>query len=115
MGLAKVFNGGELTNPTDAPSSITYLATISNDGLSMTLDIQVEGDGWWNFNFVKDAPPAPSALEGSWRLAPEAGALGVGPGQNDVSWWSNSSEDVVTRDCLFVNIYSMQMELSKIF
>lgn len=105
MGLAKVFNGGELTNPADAPDSITYLATLSEDGLSMTLEIQVEGDGWWTFNFAKDAPPAPSALEGSWRLAPEAGAFGVGPGQGNVSWFSSSLEDVTTRDCLFDDEY----------
>lgn len=105
MGLAKVFNGGELTNPADAPDSITYLATLSEDGLSMTLEIQVEGDGWWTFNFTKDAPPAPSALEGSWRLAPEAGAFGVGPGQGNVSWFSSSLEDVTTRDCLFDDEY----------
>ncbi|WP_422106011.1 hypothetical protein [Winogradskyella sp.] len=105
MGLSKVFNGGELTNPNDAPDSVTYIATISEDGLNMTLDIAVEGDGWWNFNFEKDAPPAPSGLEGTWRLAPEAGAFGVGPGQGNVSWFSSSADDVTTRDCLFDDEY----------
>ena len=41
-----------------------------------------------------------SALEGSWSLSPEAGALGVGPNQGDISWWSNSEEDVAIRACL---------------
>ena len=41
------------------------------------------------------------SIEGTWKLAPQAGALGVGPNQGDGSWWSNSSGDVTTRDCLF--------------
>jgi len=36
-----------------------------------------------------------------WKLAPEAGALKVGPGVDDGSWWQNSLEDVTTRACLF--------------
>ena len=40
-------------------------------------------------------------IEGTWRLADQAGALGVGPGQGDISWWSNSLPDVTTRACLF--------------
>ena len=38
---------------------------------------------------------------GSWSIAAEAGALGVGPAQGDISWWSNSEEDVTTRACFF--------------
>ena len=40
-----------------------------------------------------------SGLVGSWSIAAEAGALGVGPAQGDISWWSNSEEDVATRAC----------------
>ncbi|MEY3085072.1 MAG: hypothetical protein RL037_1252, partial [Bacteroidota bacterium] len=40
-------------------------------------------------------------IEGTWRLAPAAGSLGVGPNQGDVSWWANSSGDVSVRSCLF--------------
>ena len=42
-----------------------------------------------------------SGLVGSWSIAAEAGALGVGPAQGDISWWSNSEEDVTTRACFF--------------
>ena len=42
-----------------------------------------------------------SQIEGTWKLADQAGALGVGPGQGDVSWWSNSAADAVTRACHF--------------
>ena len=49
------------------------------------------------------ATPSPSvSLAGTtWKLAPMAAALGVGPNKGDVSWWSNSAEDVTTRACLF--------------
>ena len=53
-----------------------------------------------------EVPPTPtSALAGTWKLAPEAGALGVGPAKEDVSWWSNSTADVSTRACLFDDEY----------
>lgn len=40
-------------------------------------------------------------IEGTWKLAPAAGSLGVGPSQGDISWWSNGAGDVTTRACLF--------------
>ena len=35
----------------------------------------------------------------------EAGALGVGPAFGDISWWSNSADDVTTRACFFDDTY----------
>ncbi len=104
LGLAKVNNDGELASPGDAPSSITYIATLV-DPNTLELDIAFGTTGFWSFKLVKDAPPAPSVLEGTWRLAPESGALGVGPALDDVSWWSSSSDDVTTRACLFDDTY----------
>lgn len=40
-------------------------------------------------------------IEGTWKLAPVAGSLGVGPNLGDISWWSNSVGDLTTRACLF--------------
>ncbi len=102
LGLAKVVNGAELANPADAPDSITYIAAI--DGNTMELDIEIAGGGHWSFKLVKDVPPA-NPLVGTWKLAPEAGALGVGPALNDVSWWSSPSEAVTDRACLFDDEY----------
>jgi len=43
-----------------------------------------------------------SQLEGTtWKLAPTAQAIAVGPAQGDFSWWANSAGDVDTRACLF--------------
>ncbi|NRB60783.1 MAG: hypothetical protein HRU50_12705 [Winogradskyella sp.] len=105
MGLAKVVNGLELGAADTVPDSRTYQAILSDNDTVLTLQIQVAGDGWWSFKFVKDAPAAPAPIEGTWKLAPEAGALAVGPGQGDASWWSNSSDDVATRACLFDDEY----------
>ncbi|MFK8039695.1 MAG: hypothetical protein AB8B74_15490, partial [Crocinitomicaceae bacterium] len=42
-----------------------------------------------------------SQIDGTWKLAPMAQALGVGPSQGNITWWSNSAGDVTTRACLF--------------
>ena len=45
-------------------------------------------------------------LEGTtWVIAPEAGALKVGPGMDDGSWWENSTADVTVRACFFDDEY----------
>ena len=101
LGLAKVTNTTQLENPADAPESITYLAELSTDGNTLEIDINY-GDGWWSYTLVKELP---AEIAGTWKLAPQAGAFFVGPNQNDASWWSNSSEDVTTRACLFDDQY----------
>ena len=40
-------------------------------------------------------------IEGTWRLAQIPGALAVGPSQTDYSWWSSSATDIISRNCLF--------------
>ena len=57
MGLPKAYNGGELSNPADAPNSITYIVSAQTSS-SMTLDILVSGGNWWRFKLTKsDALP----------------------------------------------------------
>ncbi len=48
IGLAKVFNGGELASSADAKESITYTITAQTD-TTMTLDIEIAGGGYWRF------------------------------------------------------------------
>jgi hypothetical protein len=48
---------------------------------------------------------ASNPLVGTWKMAPEAGALAVGPSVGDYSWWSNSADDVNTRACFFDDEY----------
>jgi hypothetical protein len=101
LGLPKAYNGGELTNPANAPASITYTVTAISS-TTMTLDISI-GGGWWRFNLTKQAATSP--IEGTWKMSPQAGAFGVGPNQGDTSWFSNSLADVTTRACFFDDEY----------
>ena len=45
------------------------------------------------------------SVVGDWKLAPKAGALGVGPSKGNPIWWSNTAADLNTRNCLFDDIY----------
>lgn len=57
-----------------------------------------------NLYFYKAAAPS-SGLVGTWKLAPEAGALKVGPSANNGDWWTSSAQDVIARGCLFNDTY----------
>ncbi len=100
LGLAKVINGAEIASPAEAAESITYIAVIT--GNTMDLDIEVAGGGFWSFKLVKDAPVT---IAGTWKIAPEAAAFGVGPEKDNVSWFANSEEDITTRACFFDDEY----------
>lgn len=104
LGIPKAYNGGELTNPADAPESITYLITLSENDTRMTLDIDI-GGGWWRFILVKDEVVVSTPLNGTWQVAPEAGSLGVGPNLGDVSWWSIDAAGVTQRACFYDDTY----------
>lgn len=52
LGIPKPYNGGELSNPADAPGSITYDVTFSDGGNTMTLVLNF-GPGYWTFKLVK--------------------------------------------------------------
>jgi len=56
LGIAKPNNGGELTNPADAPASITYIVSSISD-TEMTLDLNY-GTGFWRFLFTKETATA---------------------------------------------------------
>jgi len=104
LGIPKAYNGGELTNPGDAPESITYIIELSDNDSRMTLDINI-GSGWWRFILVKEGGGVSDPLDGSWQVAPEAGSLGVGPTQGDISWWSIDDAGVAERACFFDDTY----------
>jgi hypothetical protein len=57
-----------------------------------------------NIYFYKNPAPA-SGLEGTWRIAPEPGSLGVGPAPGDKSWWAIDAAGVTTRSCFFDDTY----------
>nr|WP_294773769.1 T9SS type A sorting domain-containing protein [uncultured Flavobacterium sp.] len=128
LGLAKAYNGGELTSPAGAPASITY--TVSSFTAStVTLDISI-GGGWWRFKLTKQNAVATcndgiqngdetgvdcggscspcastNSLTGTWRMSPQAGAFAVGPTQGSGAYYANSVGDVTTRACFFDDDY----------
>ena len=77
----------------DTNAQINPGATEIEDGIDNDCDGQID-EGFGH-----------SGISGTWRLAPEAGALGVGPELDNISWWSNTSDDVTTRACLFDDTY----------
>ena len=101
LGLPKVINGAELSDPADAPDSVVYTIDLNDAGDSMMVYINF-GAGYWTYKMVAQEE---SPLAGTWRVSPEAGALKVGPGIDDGSWWSSSADDVITRACYFDDVY----------
>ena len=51
LGIPKAITGGELSDPADAPESITYETTLSDNDMTMTLVIST-GGGYWTFKLV---------------------------------------------------------------
>ncbi len=45
------------------------------------------------------------SLEGTWHIANEAGCIGVGPDQGDISWWNLDDAGIVERACYMDDAY----------
>ncbi|WP_136482754.1 hypothetical protein [Cognatitamlana onchidii] len=103
IGLPKAFNGGELTSPGDAPASIVYnLEFLDNDTISVNID--VGGGTFWQFRLIRSGVVS-TPLTGTWQMANEAGALGVGPSVGDISWWNCDDSCVTGRACYYDDLY----------
>jgi hypothetical protein len=100
LGLAKVVNGEQLSDPLNAPASIIY-QVLTLDGDTMTVTIEANPNEWWTFRIVRE-PTSP--LAGNWKLDGE-GAAGVGPAEGDVSWWAADAGAVDLRACWFDDVY----------
>ena len=104
IGLPKVYNGGELSDPANAVSEIVYNVSFSGD--TMKVNIEIQDGAYWHFVYLKEGGGgSPSAVSGAWIMAPMAAAMGVGPAMGDITWWSNSEADVSTRACYFDDKY----------
>jgi hypothetical protein len=64
-------------------------------------------------NVANDDPAAQTPLKlltgnssKKWKLAPEAGALWIGPSDFSATWWQNNVGDVTSRSCLFNDEYT---------
>ncbi len=101
LGIPKAVNGSELASPNETPDSVTYNAYLQEDGSAM-FTVESGAGVWWNYKMVKTAePPALPPVVGVWTLTSQAGSLGVGPAEFDISWWNADDGVIAVRDCLF--------------
>jgi len=102
IGLPKANNQGELPNVA-VPSAITYDITfIDNDTISVIIEA---GAGvFWQYKLVRQGAVS-SPLDGTWQIAPQAGALGVGPAAGDTSWWNCDAACIPVRACYYDDQY----------
>ena len=84
---------------------------VSEGAGAMQLDYSAHNiEGWGGYAKIYHLYPGLPAddtpvLSGAWKLAPIAGALGVGPSAGDYSWWSSDEAVVTARACLFDDEY----------
>ena len=93
---------------TSAGPGVSY--TYPESDASYTIVVTASAVGYLNGSASQEVAvdftePDPSPAEGRWVLLHNAGALGVGPAVEDFSWWSNSLGDVMTRACLFDDVF----------
>ncbi|QHI35326.1 hypothetical protein IMCC3317_06720 [Kordia antarctica] len=104
IALPKANNAGELSNPANAPSSITYDVTLV-DINTMIVSIEAGSGVFWTFKLVRDGAAPVSPLAGSWSVAPEAGSLKVGPSAGSGEWFSIDDAGVAQRACFYDDEY----------
>ena len=102
LGLAKANNQGELPDVA-VPSSITYNVTLTGAN-SMDVNIDVGGGVFWQYKMIREGATT-NPLAGTWQMAPEAGALGVGPAVGDVSFFDCDADCVILRACYYDDNY----------
>ena len=107
--------GYEISENADSTLSfvnVSYVTDPVSEGAgAMQLDYSAHNiEAWGGYAKIfhqlgggDDEPGSP--VEGTWMLAPEAGALMVGPAANNGDWWTSSEEDVTTRACYFDDEY----------
>ncbi len=100
LGLPKANNAGELPN-VGVPASITYNVTLTDNNNTMNVVIEAGSGVFWSYKLIRYVSP----LVGTWKLAPEAGALKVGPAPNNGDWWTSDAQTVIDRACYFDDDY----------
>jgi hypothetical protein len=69
-----------------------------------------------NIYFYKSAT-ASTGLAGTWKMAPEAGSLKVGPSSGSGAWWSIDAAGVTQRECYYNDtfVFSSNGSFSNVF
>ena len=100
LGLAKVNNAGELPDA-DVPNSIKYNITLTDNDNTLIVSIEAGGGVFWSYKLVRDGVVAPSPIDGTWVMAPEAGSMKVGPSAGSDEWWAIDDAGVAARACYY--------------
>ena len=99
IGFPKAVNAGELPNVA-VPGQVTYNVSFT-DADSMSVSIEAGSGVWWNYKLVR----ATQKISGTWKMALEAGSLGVGPSKGDIGWWSIDDAGLTARAVYFDDEY----------
>ena len=83
------------TYPTSGTYDVTLTATNSGGSDAVTESLELTGD------------LTLADLNDTWKVAPEAGALAVGPSAGSAEWWSLSEADLTTRACFMDDKYTL--------
>jgi len=99
IGLPKAVNEGELPNVA-VPGQVVYQVSFE-DADTMNVSVEAGSGVWWNYKLVR----ATQKISGTWKMASEAGSLGVGPNSGDISWWSIDEAGLTARAVYFDDEY----------
>jgi len=83
------------TYATSGTYDVTLTATNSGGSDAVTKSLELTGD------------LTLADLNDTWKAAPEAGALHVGPSAGNADWWSLSEADLTTRACFMDDKYTL--------
>jgi hypothetical protein len=75
-------------------ANIVVTDIVASNGIIHVIDAVIGTDGL-------EIEDEDTGIFGTWMLAPEAGSLGVGPTEFDVSWWNGDADVIALRDCLY--------------
>lgn len=102
IGIPKAVNGSELASSASAPDSVTYnIEFLDDDTIAVNIDA---GGVFWNYRLIR-AGAVTTPLTGTWQIANEGGALGVGPAVGDIGWWNCDPACVTSRACYYDDLY----------
>ena len=102
----------DFSNPVTGTPALDTSYTF--DTLSVFFDFGSAGNGetyYWDDVTFLDEYVAPitltqAILVGDWTLAPEYGAMSVGPEPGSTAYWVSDSDTVTARACLFDDLFS---------
>lgn len=96
-----------------AGPAVSYTYPNADMATTYSINVTASYSTAENVSLAKDVviaayeTPTTDAL-GRWVLLHEAGALAVGESATNLGWWTSSLGDIVTRDCLFDDVYEFK-------